>query len=208
MRKMRVLFCLLTLSAAPWFGGCGPARETAETTSAGSVVIPAASSYGVAYGANNVGQTASLITGASPESFSEEISLKEVQRLARGHDASGLWVEAKWKYMGTRDGYHFLAYYPLIGLRKIYRLPETQLSLEDTHPVRTFESQWRPLRSSELNPSALNEWPELNLQPGPALFPTNGYQLILRSQPAPLPTNGYQYFLRPMVIPPLATNSP
>jgi hypothetical protein len=184
------------------------ARESAETASAVSVMVPAVTSYGSAYGANNLGQKTSLMVGASPEVFSDEISLKEMQALARGYDASGLWMTPKWKYMGTSAGYHFLAYYPAIGLRKIYRLPESHLVLTDTFELRAHESGWRPLFSSEFVPAAPHTWPELDLQPGRPLFLTNGYQLNLRPQRVPLFTNGYQFFLRPMDIPPLATNSP
>jgi hypothetical protein len=124
--------------------GCTRTRDSLGSAAVATTLSPALASYGIAYAANNTSQASSIGLGASPEAFSEEISLDMMRALSRGFDMSGLWVNARWKYMGTQQGYHFLAYYsPVAGMRRIYRIKESQLQIDAPFALKPFDSEWR-----------------------------------------------------------------
>ena len=166
-RSCTVVLCygLLGLSVVLGLTACS-SSNVAGPAAAATVVVPAASAYGSAYAGNNLGQKSSLMAGANPKVYSDIINIPQAQQLSRGYDASGLWVKPTWKYMGTNDGFHFLAYYPSLGLRRIYRLPVSQLALADSFELRAHEWDWRPLDAREFGPQALEKWPVLDLRPG------------------------------------------
>ena len=131
--------------------GCTHTRDVVSSSTAATTLSPVVSSYGVADGANNLSQSSALVLGANPETFSTEIDLSEMYRLSQGYDISGLWVRAEWKYMGTKYGHHFFAYYPgLVGMRKIYRVPEQELMVESSFALTSDDSAWRVWHLTEL----------------------------------------------------------
>ncbi|CAA6677092.1 MULTISPECIES: hypothetical protein [unclassified Lentimonas] len=50
-----------------------------------------------------------------------------------------------WKYMGTKDGEHFLSIYPVSGFREIYRIAEDEYPIEDPFELTARSSKWREI---------------------------------------------------------------
>ena len=50
-----------------------------------------------------------------------------------------------WKYMGTRDGEHYLSIYPVSGFRDIYRIAEDQYPIENPFELTSRPSKWRDI---------------------------------------------------------------
>ena len=130
-------------------------------------------SYGSVYGLNNVGQTSLIAVEANPATFSEEITRQQLQELARGMDASGLRVVPRWRYLGSKDGYHFLACLQGLDLRRVYRITQTECPMESTFELTAVPSAWREFHPP--GPSIPREKSEANGSPGtnPVVVGTN-----------------------------------
>ena len=128
--------------------GCANSHDAVSSAATATTLSPVVSSYavgyGVAFGANDLGQNSTMIVGAAPDTFSTEIDRQRLEQLAGGYDASGFWVRPEWKYMGTKNGFHYFACYPpFLGMREIYRVPVSQLSIEKPFDLRTTGIGWR-----------------------------------------------------------------
>lgn len=132
--------------------GCRNARESLAGGATATTLSPVMASYGTARGLNNSGQSSLIAVDADAGSFSEEITNQEMVALSRAHDVSGLRTTPRWRYMGTKQEYHFLAYDPpLAGLRKVYRIHQSQYEIAETFDLRADSSAWR-----HLNPAAID----------------------------------------------------
>ncbi len=153
--------------------GCQSGRDTATGVATATILSPAVVSYGSVYGLNNMRQTSLIAVEANPATFSEEITRHQLQELARGRDASGLRVVPQWRYLGSKDGYHFLACLQGFDLRRVYRIKQTECPMESTFELTGVPSAWR-----EFHPPAPSIPPgkrEPNASPGnnPVLMGTN-----------------------------------
>ncbi len=153
MNQAKAHFIWISVIATCLFHvGCRNARESIAGGATVTTLSPVMASYGTARGLNNSGQSLSIAVDADVGIFSEEITYQEMVALSRGNDASGLWVTPRWRYMGTKQEYHFLAYDPpLAGLRKVYRIHQSQYEIAETFDLRADSSAWRPL-----NPAAID----------------------------------------------------
>jgi hypothetical protein len=52
-----------------------------------------------------------------------------------------------WKYMGTKDGEHYLALYPFLGFREIYRITDDEYPIEEPFELTSRSSKWRDVES-------------------------------------------------------------
>jgi len=163
VHKFQVLWVGL-LAMGFLFVGCQNTREAAAGSATAATFTPAIASYGSAYGVNNLKQDLLIASAADAEALAEEISYEQMVELSRGHDASGFWVVAEWKYMGTKQGHHFLAYYPpLFGMRKIYRIRESQYKITQPFGLTALSTSWRPIQP--LGPESAPTYEYLKLQP-------------------------------------------
>ena len=153
--------------------GCQSGRETATGVAYATTLSPALVSYGSVYGLNNLGQTSLIAVEANPATFSEEITRHQLHELARGMDASGLRVVPRWRYLGSKAGYHFLACLHGLDLRRVYRIKHTECPMESTFELTAVPSAWREFHPPV--PSIPREKREVNGSPGsnPVALGTN-----------------------------------
>ncbi len=156
-----------------FLAGCQSGRETATGVAHATTLSPALGAYGSVYGLNNVRQTSLIAVEANPATFSEEITRHQLHELARGRDASGLLVVPRWRYLGSKDGYHFLACLEGLDLRRIYRIKQTECPMESTFELTAVPSAWREFHPPV--PSIPREKREVNGFPGnpPVFLGTN-----------------------------------
>ncbi|MCJ8331383.1 MAG: hypothetical protein HRT89_11655 [Lentisphaeria bacterium] len=55
----------------------------------------------------------------------------------------------RWRYMGTRRGYHFMAVDPFIGLRRIVRVYEDEYLIDYPDPLSSVPKNWCKLEREE-----------------------------------------------------------
>ena len=143
--------CIGPLATSVLLLGCRNAPEVAAGSATATTLAPAVASYGSAYAVNNLKQDVLIVAGVNAEALGEEINYEQMVALSGGRDASGLWVVPEWMYMGTKQGYHFLAYYPpLFGMRKIYRIREAQYRITQSFDLTGVSTRWRTLPEPEL----------------------------------------------------------
>lgn len=153
--------------------GCHSGRDTATGVANATILSPAVVSYGSVYGLNDVRQTSLISVEANPATFSEEITRHQLQELAQGRDASGLRVVPEWRYLGSKDGYHYLACLQGFDLRRVYRIKQTECPMESTFELTGVPSAWRAFHP--LAPSIPPGNSEANGSPGtnPVVMGTN-----------------------------------
>ena len=116
--------------------------DSAQTSSAVVAVSPVAASYGVAYGADVSTQSSSIAIGAPNEWYSQQVTKSELWQKAMRH---GYKFHEPWKYMGTKDGEHYLALYPFLGFREIYRITDDEYPIEEPFDLTSRSSKWREI---------------------------------------------------------------
>ncbi|MBE0544586.1 MAG: hypothetical protein IH623_24875 [Verrucomicrobia bacterium] len=172
-----------------WFGiiatclflvGCRNARESVAGGATATTLSPVMASYGAAPGLNNSGQSSLIAVDAEAGTFSEEITYQEMVALSRVHDVSGLRTTPRWRYMGTKQEYHFLAYDPPhAGLRKVYRIHQSQYEIAETFDLRADSSAWWPLNPAASDAQDKDQPFELRPWLTPFYLRTNDFSIDL-----------------------------
>jgi len=111
-------------------------------SSAVVAVSPVVASYGAAYGADASAQSSSIAVGAPKQWYSQQVTKSELWQKGMQH---GYKFHEPWKYMGTKDGEHYLALYPFLGFREIYRITEDEYPIEDPFQLTSRTSKWRAI---------------------------------------------------------------
>lgn len=89
--------------------------------------------------------------------FAEEMTPAGLRAGLAGRDVKGMWIQTEAWYMGTREGYHFIAFgRSVVGIRQIFRVPESEVRIANPFGLRLRESGWRRLQVSDL-PDPLEE---------------------------------------------------
>ncbi len=139
------LNCLLLFSLCVMLlMGCRHS-DTGDSVTASStavVVAPLGSSYMVADGADFLAQSPSIEVGRSKEWYSEKVTKSDLWRMNMQH---GCKFHEPWKYMGTKDSEHYLAIYPFLGFREVYRIAEDEYPIEQPYGLTTRTSKWREI---------------------------------------------------------------
>lgn len=144
------IVCIGLLATTLLLPGCRGPGDAATVSAQATTLAPAIASYGSAYGVQNLKQDLLIASAADAEALAEEISHEQLVALSSGFDSSGIWVVPEWKYIGTKQAYHFLAYYPApFGLRKIYRIRESQYSVTHAFELTAVSTRWRRIPSIE-----------------------------------------------------------
>jgi hypothetical protein len=119
--------------------------EVAESVQAGSTVVavaPLVASYGAAYGANASAQGSAIAVGAPKQWYAQKVTKSDLWRMNMQY---GCKFYEPWKYMGTKDGEHYLAIYPFLGFREVYRVAEDEYPVEEPFELTARTSKWREI---------------------------------------------------------------
>lgn len=138
-KPLSLIVCALLLS------GCQSSDvEDAMVASATLVVVPPiVSSYAVASEGNAAAQSSSIAIGAPKQLYSQQVTKSDLWRMNMQH---GCKFYEPWKYMGTKDGEHYLAIYPFLGFREVYRITEEEYPIEDPFELTPRTSKWRDIK--------------------------------------------------------------
>ena len=121
---------------------------SAVVSSAGAtvVVVPVASVAVAAYGTDVATQNSSIAVGAPKQLYSQKMDKSDLWRMNMQH---GCKFYEPWKYMGTKDGEHYLAVYPFLGFRQVYRIAEDEYPIEEPFELTARTSKWRAINTFE-----------------------------------------------------------
>jgi hypothetical protein len=135
------ILCLIVLGLC---AGCrsSEVEDAVAESSAVVVLTPIAASYGAAYESDVVTQNSSIATAAPTQLYSQKVTLSELWQKSMQH---GHKFHEPWKYMGTKNGEHYLALYPFLGFREIYRIDETEYEIEESFELTSRSYQWREI---------------------------------------------------------------
>lgn len=114
--------------------------DTIENSVAVSVAAPLVASYGAAYGSKASIQSSAISTGMPPSVYAVEINKAGLVDIAR---ANGMKFYEPWKYMGSKNGYHYFAIYPFLDLRKVYRIHLNEFSVDNEFELTSQWWNWR-----------------------------------------------------------------
>ena len=139
-----VVVCSFTAWLLLCYVGCR-ASDVGDAAVASSTVValtPVATIAAGAYASDAAAQNSSIVVGAPKQWYSEkitksELGLKGVQYGCKFHEP--------WKYMGTKNGAHYLALYPFLGFREIYRIDEAEYLIEEPFALTSRSSKWRDI---------------------------------------------------------------
>ncbi len=106
------------------------------------VVPPLVSSYAAAYGADTAAQGSSIAVGAPKQLYSQQVTKSDLWRM---NMQRGCKFYEPWKYMGSKDGEHYLAVYPFLGFREVYRIAEDEYPVEEPFELTARTSKWRDI---------------------------------------------------------------
>jgi len=87
-------------------------------------------------------QGRSIGVGATTEWYSKEVTKSDLWRMNMQH---GCNFYEPWKYMGTQKGEHYLAIYPSLGFREVYRIAEDEYPIERPYELTARTSEWREI---------------------------------------------------------------
>lgn len=104
--------------------------------------VAAFSSYVTTYDADVALQNSSIAVGAPKQLYSKQVAKSDLWRMNMQH---GCKFYEPWKYMGTKDGEHYLAIYPFLGFREVYRIAEDEYPIEDPFELTARSSKWRDI---------------------------------------------------------------
>lgn len=141
LRKMATVLGVLLLTICV---GCRSSDvvESAQVSSAVVAVSPLVVSYGAAYSADVSAQSSSMAVGTPNEWYSQKLTKSELWQKGMQH---GYKFHEPWKYMGTMGGEHYLALYPFLGFREIYRIAEDEYLIEEPFDLTSRSSKWRDI---------------------------------------------------------------
>lgn len=140
LHQSRILLGLL----AVLLSGCR-SSDVADSVAASSAVVvltPVAASSGAAYEGEVLAQGSSIVVGAPTQWYSQQVTKSELWQKSMQH---GHKFHEPWKYMGTKDGEHYLALYPFLGYREIYRIDVSEYSIEGPFELTSRTSKWREI---------------------------------------------------------------
>ena len=116
----------------------------AVAASATLVVVPPVASVAVsAHGADVASQNSSIAVGAPKQLYSQQVTKSDLWQKNMQY---GCKFYEPWKYMGTKDGEHYLAIYPFLGFREVYRITEEEYPIEDPFELTPRTSKWRDIK--------------------------------------------------------------
>jgi len=114
--------------------------ESAQMSSAVVAVPPVVASSGAAYATEVSAQRCSIAVDTPKQWYSQPLTKSELWQKGMQH---GYKFHEPWKYMGTKDGEHYLALYPFLGFREIYRIAEEEYMIEEPFELTSRSSKWR-----------------------------------------------------------------
>jgi hypothetical protein len=121
---------------------------TAATDSEESVVSGAAEKVSIATvryagGESVITEQDSAISVVAPKQwYSEPLTKSELWQKGLQH---GFQMHEPWKYMGTKNGEHYLMLYPLSGFKQIYRVSEEEYQIDAPFELMSSSSKWRDI---------------------------------------------------------------
>jgi hypothetical protein len=89
-----------------------------------------------------VTEGSALVQSAPPAWYSEELTMSELWQISMRYEHK---FHEPWKYMGTRDGQHYLALYPFMGYRLIYRIDASEFPLDTTFELTSNTGKWQDI---------------------------------------------------------------
>ena len=108
------------------------------------LVVPVAT---VAIAADRTGvaaQGSSIAVSAPKQLYSEQVTKSDLWRMNMQH---GCKFHEPWQYMGTKDREHYLAIYPFLGFRAVYRIAEDEYPIEQPYGLTARTSKWREIHN-------------------------------------------------------------
>ncbi len=108
------------------------------------VEVPAVAFSESIYTADVLEQKSSDSIDESFQLFSQEISSEKLHFISMQY---GYKFHEPWKYMGTKNGEHYLMLYPFLRFREIYRISEEAYSIEEPFELTSQPSKWRAIES-------------------------------------------------------------
>lgn len=114
--------------------------DSAVASSTVVAIVPVATVAVGAYATDAGVQNSSIVVGAPKQWYSEKITKSELGQKGLQY---GCKFHEPWKYMGTRDGEHYLMLYPFLGFREIYRIAEDEYPIEEPFELTSRSSKWR-----------------------------------------------------------------
>jgi hypothetical protein len=135
------VICLIGLGLS---SGCHSADVASSVAATGSpiAVVPVATVAIAAYEMDVAAQGSSIATGAPKQWYSQQVAKSDLWRMNMQH---GCKFYEPWKYMGTKDGEHYLAIYPFLGFREMYRVAEDEYPIEEPFELTARTSKWRDI---------------------------------------------------------------
>ena len=144
VREHTLKYLLLCGICVMWLIGCrcSDVEDSMAASSTALIVAPLASSYMVAYETDVLAQGPSIAVGAPKQLYSKKVTKSDLWRMNMQH---GCKFYEPWKYMGTKDGEHYLAIYPFLGFREVYRIAEDEYPIEQPYELTVRTSKWREI---------------------------------------------------------------
>lgn len=161
------------------------ADEVVEASLTVAVVAPVIGSYYVHDESMTTAENSSIAMNLPEKYYSEVITKKELFEKVRQYQ--GKFYEP-WKYMGTRDGYHYLLVYPFLERRQIYRIHESEYTISEEYELTADSSRWMDLPFPRFNDFPF-EYQLVPYNPFGQDFEPQGLQLI------ELPIDQYQLII-------------
>lgn len=94
--------------------------------------------YGASYAAKAGYQNSSIVLHAPDSLYVEESQGVPAPNYAYSMSDS-------YMYMGSRKSYHYIMRYPVLGLRRVLKIPKDKLSIDNEFKLTSRSSRWRSL---------------------------------------------------------------
>ena len=134
----------LILLIAVCTAGCstsdiGDATLSSSTTAALPILV---TGYGSAYLGKAGYQNSSIALNLPDKLYAKEIQATPVNNF---QDCSFVDI---YKYMGSKDDYHYIMHYPTLGLRNVLKISKTNFDIQDEFPLTSLSKKWTDLNLS------------------------------------------------------------
>lgn len=87
-------------------------------------------------------QAPSTTVGAAAQWYAQQVTKSDLWRMTLQH--GGKFYEP-WQYMGSQDGEHYLAIYPFLGFREVYRIAADAYPIDEPFALTARTSKWRAI---------------------------------------------------------------
>lgn len=128
---------------------CSCRSDDVVATSSIAVASPSIVSYGSYVGINVAQQYSAISMGLPGHYYAELISGEELTKKVNSIQNYIKSLPDYWMYMGDRDAFHYVAFVPAFGARKIYRIKASEYSIEEVFPLTAKSSAWQCLSSTQ-----------------------------------------------------------